>query len=85
MNTNIITIITAVTLVLSGAIAGYITTKYAVRWLFKPITLFGRTIFDVSILSTDAKQQAFIASLSACVEEKILTSEVLKKEIPTVN
>ena len=81
MNTNIITIITAVTLVLSGAIAGYITTKYAVRWLFKPVTLFGRKIFDVSILSTDAKQQAFIASLSACVEEKILTSEVLKKEI----
>ncbi len=81
MNTNIITILTAVTLVLSGTIAGYITTKYAVRWLFKPVTLFGRKIFDVSILSTEEKQQAFINSLSACVEEKILTDEVLKKEI----
>lgn len=78
---NTITIITAATLILSGAIAGYITTKYAVRWLFKPITLFGKKIFDVSILSTDQKQQTFIDSLSACVEEKILTNEVLKKEI----
>ncbi|MDO4481385.1 MAG: DUF445 family protein [Bacillota bacterium] len=78
---TVITVITAVTLVLSGTIAGYITNKYAVRWLFKPVKLFGRQIFDVSILSTDEKQEAFIDSLSDCVERRILTADVLKEEI----
>lgn len=78
---NAITVITAITLILSGTIAGYITNKYAVKWLFKPVKVFGKQIFDVSILSTDEKQEAFIESLSACVEEKILTNEVLKKEL----
>lgn len=81
MNTLIFTILAAVTLVFSGTVAGYITNKYAVRWLFKPVKLFGKQIFDVSILSTEEKQQAFIDSLSDCVETRILTNDVLKKEL----
>ena len=76
-----VTIITAITLILSGTIAGYITNKYAVRWLFKPVKIFGRQIFDVSILSTEEKQESFIDSLSDCVERRILTGDVLKEEI----
>lgn len=81
MNENVITIITAITLVVSGAFAGYVTNKYAVRWLFKPVTIFGKQIFDVSILSTDRKQEAFIESLSDCVERRILTADVIKTEL----
>lgn len=81
MNTIMIAVITAVTLVASGAFAGYVTNKYAVRWLFKPVTVFGKQVFDVSILSTDEKQAAFIESLSDCVERRILTSEVIKNEL----
>ncbi|MBE6020690.1 MAG: DUF445 family protein [Clostridiales bacterium] len=77
----IISVITAVTLILSGTIAGYITNKYAVRWLFKPVKLFGKQLFDVSILSTDEKQASFIDSLSDCVERRILTDEVIRKEL----
>ncbi len=73
-------ILTAVMLILSGTIAGYITNKYAVKWLFKPVKLFGKELFDVSILGTDEKQEAFIDSLSDCVEQKILTNEILRKE-----
>ncbi|MBR2576166.1 MAG: DUF445 family protein [Firmicutes bacterium] len=80
-NTLILMILAAVTLIFSGTVAGYITNKYAVRWLFKPVKLFGKQIFDVSILSTEEKQQAFIDSLSDCVETRILTNDVLKAEL----
>ena len=74
-------ILAAVTLIFSGTVAGYITNKYAVRWLFKPVKLFGKQLFDVSILSNEEKQQAFIDSLSDCVETRILTHEVLEREL----
>lgn len=81
MNDTAIAILTAVTLVLSGTFAGYITNKYAVRWLFRPVTFFGKQVLDVSILSTEEKQEAFIESLSDCVETRILTADVIKNEI----
>lgn len=81
MNDAAIAVITALTLVLSGTFAGYITNKYAVRWLFKPVTFFGKQVLDVSILSTEEKQEAFIESLSDCVETRILTADVIKNEI----
>lgn len=66
---------------LSGTAAGFITNKYAVKWLFKPVTVFGRGVLDVSLLGTEEKRRRFIDSLSECVEKQILTPETLEAQI----
>lgn len=65
----------------SGTASGFITNKFAVKWLFKPVEVFGHKIFDVSLLSTEEKQEKFIDSLAECVEKNVLTHDVLEKEI----
>lgn len=74
-----IQIITAILFLISGTLAGYITNKYAVRWLFKPA--FGR--FKCGILDTPKKRGIFIHSISQCVEDRILTPAVLGEKVRT--